>query len=110
MRPAGSSDRPVVPGNPLLGIYSAVTRKTEKGQVMVPEERVSVMDAIRVYTINGAFASFEEKIKGSIEPGKLADFVILSEDPLSIPPEEIKDLKVEMTLVGGEVVYAPESL
>jgi predicted amidohydrolase YtcJ len=105
MRPAGSSDRPVVPGNPLLGIYSAVTRRTEKGQVIVPEERVSVMNAIRMYTINGAFASFEEKIKGSIEPGKLADFVVLSEDLLSIPPEEIKDLKVEMTLVGGEVVY-----
>jgi predicted amidohydrolase YtcJ len=105
MRPAGSSDRPVVPGNPLLGIYSAVTRKTENGQVMVPEERVSLMDAIRMYTINGAFASFEEKIKGSIEPGKLADFVVLSENPFNIPPEEIKDIKVDMTIVGGEVVY-----
>jgi len=73
---------------------------------MTPEERIPVMDAIRMYTLNGAYASFEEKIKGSIEPGKLADLIVLSEDPLSISPEEIKDLKVEMTLVGGEIVHA----
>lgn len=63
------------------------------------------MDALRLYTINGAYASFEESIKGSIEPGKLADMVVLDRDILTIPHEELKDMKVEMTLVGGEIVY-----
>jgi len=66
---------------------------------------VSVMDAIRVYTWNGAYLGREEKIKGSIEPGKLADLVVLDRDILTVPPEEIKDIKVLMTIAGGRIVY-----
>ena len=102
---AGSSDTPVVPGNPLVGICAAVTRKAESGQVLLPEEAVSPHQALELYTINAAYTSFEEDIKGSITPGKLADMVVLSNDPSKVPPENIKDIKVEMTIIGGEVVY-----
>jgi predicted amidohydrolase YtcJ len=102
---AGSSDAPVVPVNPLVGIYAAVTRQAESGQVLLPEERITAEQALALYTINAAYASFDEKIKGSISPGKLADIVILSDDPTSVPPEKIKDIKVEMTMIGGEVVW-----
>lgn len=102
---AGSSDTPVVPLNPLAGIYAAVTRKTESGQDFQPEEAVSPLQALAMYNINAAYASFEEDIKGSITPGRLADMVVLSDDPTKVPPERIKDIKVEMTLIGGEVVW-----
>ena len=102
---AGSSDSPVVPNNPLVGIYAAVTRKAESGQVLLPEEAVSPSRALAMYTVNAAYASFEEDIKGSIAPGKLADMVVLSDDPTQVPPEQIKDIKVEMTIIGGEVVW-----
>jgi predicted amidohydrolase YtcJ len=102
---AGSSDAPVVPVNPLVGIYSAVTRQAESGQTLQPEERITAEQALALYTVNAAYASFEEKTKGSIAPGKLADIVILSDDPIRVPPEKIKDIKVEMTMIGGEVVW-----
>ena len=102
---AGSSDTPVVPLNPLAGIYAAVTRKTESGQDFQPEETVSPQQALAMYTVNAAYASFEEDIKGSIAEGKLADMVVLSDDPTKVPPERIKDIKVEMTIIGGEVVW-----
>jgi predicted amidohydrolase YtcJ len=102
---AGSSDAPVVPNNPLVGIYAAVTRKAESGQALLPEEAISPHQALALYTLNAAYASFEEKIKGSITPGKLADIIILSGDPTTAPPEEIKDIKVEMTMIGGKVVF-----
>ena len=101
---AGSSDTPVVPDNPLVGIYAAVTRKAESGQVLLPEEAITPQQALAMYTINAAHASFEEDIKGSITPGKLADMVVLSDDLTRVPPEEIKDITVEMTIIGGEVV------
>jgi predicted amidohydrolase YtcJ len=101
---AGSSDAPVVPNNPLVGIYTAVTRQAESGQVLLPEERITANQALALYTTNAAFASFEENIKGSISPGKLADIVVLSDDLTKIPPERIKDIKVAMTIIGGEVV------
>jgi predicted amidohydrolase YtcJ len=103
---AGSSDAPVVPGNPLVGICAAVTREAESGQVLLPEEAVSPHQALALYTVNAAYTSFEEDIKGSITPGKLADLVILSDDPAKVPPERIKEIKVEMTIIGGEVAYA----
>jgi len=102
---AGSSDSPVVPNNPLVGIYAAVTRKAESGQELLPEERISVGQAMALYTVNAACASFEEDIKGTIALGKLADIVVLSDDPTRVPPEQIKDIKVEMTIIGGEVVW-----
>jgi len=102
---AGSSDSPVVPDNPLLGIYAAVTRRAKSGQEVLPEEAVSAQQALEMYTTNAAYASFEENIKGPIAPGRLADMVILSADPLKSPPEQIKDIKVEMTIIDGRVAW-----
>jgi predicted amidohydrolase YtcJ len=102
---AGSSDSPIVPNSPLMGIYGAVTRETESGHLLLPHERISATQALALYTINGAYASFEEGIKGSITPGKLADMVLLSDDPTTSLPEQIKDISVIMTIIGGEVVW-----
>ncbi len=103
---AASSDSPVVPDNPLVGIYAAVTRRAETGgQQVLPEEAVSPAQALSMYTINAAYASFEEETKGSITRGKLADMVLLSDDPTQVYLEEIKDIRVEMTIIGGEVVW-----
>jgi predicted amidohydrolase YtcJ len=102
---AGSSDAPIVSADPLVGIYAAVNRQAESGQILQPEERITPEQALALYTINAAYMTFEEKTKGSISPGKLADIVILSDDPTRVPPEKIKDIKVEMTMIGGEVVW-----
>ena len=94
--------------NPMLGLYAAVTRKTLSGQPeggWFPEEKLSVEEAIKAYTLNSAYASFEERMKGSITVGKLADFVVLSDNLLIMDPNHIKDVKVKATVVGGEVVY-----
>ncbi len=98
----------VAPLNPMLGLYAAVTRRTldEKNpDGWIPEQKISVEDAIRCYTINSAYASFEENIKGSIEVGKLADLVVLSENILEIDPVRIKDVEVEMTVFDGKIIY-----
>ena len=97
---AASSDAPVEQLSPLLGVWAAVTRERS------PEERLSVMEALRAYTLGGAYFSFDEKIKGSIEVGKYADLTVLSHNPLRIRPDKIKNIKVEMTIVGGRVVYS----
>ena len=102
---AFSSDRPVVSGAPLLGIHSAVNQKTRSGQDYAPQEKINPDEALRCYTINGAHATFEERIKGSIEGGKLADLVILAEDLAEVKPERIKDIPVMATMVGGEFYY-----
>ena len=86
-------------------MYAAVTRQAESGQQLLPHECISASQALALYTINGAYASFEEGIKGSITPGKLADMVLVSSDPTRSPPEQIKDIKVEMTIIGGKVVW-----
>jgi predicted amidohydrolase YtcJ len=101
----GNSDCPVTFYSPFVQMYTAVTRKSSSGQVVGPEEAISVMDAIRVYTINGAYLSKEEAIKGSIEPGKLADMIVLDSDITEIPSEKIKDVNVLKTFVGGKIVY-----
>jgi hypothetical protein len=88
-----------------VGIYAAVTRKTEGGQLLLPKQAVSVEEALRLHTLAGAYASFEERLKGSIEVGKLADLVVLSADPTRVAPEEIKEIRVEKTIVGGKVVW-----
>lgn len=98
----------VAPLNPLLGIYAAVTRRTLDGKNpdgWIPEQKITVEDAIKCYTLNSAYASFEEKIKGSIETGKLADLVVLSDDILSIDPVRIKDTEVIMTIFDGKIIY-----
>lgn len=105
---AFGTDWPVAPLNPLLGIYAAVTRRTvdEKNPGgWIPEQKVSVEEAIKCYTLNSAFASFQEKVKGSIEVGKLADLIVLSDDILTIDPIKIKDAKVELTIFNGEIIY-----
>ncbi|MEK6757093.1 MAG: amidohydrolase [Bacteroidota bacterium] len=102
------SDWTVAPLNPLLGIYAAVTRRTTDGanpNGWFPKQKISVAEAIEAYTINNAYASFEEKDKGSITVGKLADLVVLSDDILSIDPVKIEHVQVEITVVGGKVVY-----
>ncbi len=102
---AASSDSPIVSNNPLVGIYAAVARQAESGQPLLPEEGISASEALAMYTTNAAYASFEEEIKGSITPGKLADMVLLSDDPTRVPTEQIKDIRVEMTIIGGKVVW-----
>jgi predicted amidohydrolase YtcJ len=102
---AGSSDSPVVPDNPLVGIYAALTRRSQSGQYLLPEEGISANEALALYTVNAAYASFEESVKGSLAPGKLADIVVLSHDPLTSPPEHIKDIQVEMTIIDGQIAW-----
>jgi predicted amidohydrolase YtcJ len=101
----GSSDVPVVSADPFVNIRSAVTRLTQDRQRMGPEQGVTIDEAIRMFTINGAYASFEEGIKGSLTPGKLADLVVLDRDPRSVAPEELHTLRAEMTVIDGQVAY-----
>ena len=98
------SDLPVTPVDPLFSIHTAVNRITRNGEVLGPEERISPLEALKTYTTHAAYCSFEEDVKGSIEVGKWADFTILSDNPLTVAPETIKDIRVEGTVVGGNVV------
>jgi predicted amidohydrolase YtcJ len=112
-RVAFGSDWFVAPPIPLAGIYAAVTRQTlddKNPEGWIPEQKITVEEALKAYTINAAYASFEENIKGSIEPGKLADFVILSENLFTIPPENIRKADVLQTVVGGRVVYKSDAI
>ena len=93
------------PFEPLLGIQSCVTRTDSTGKVWGINQRVSVEEALRLYTLNGAYASFEENIKGSVEVGKLADLVVLGSDPTQIDPLGIKDIQIMRTILGGKTVY-----
>jgi hypothetical protein len=103
---AGSSDCPLTYPNPLKGIWSATTRSSEvTGKPITPNQCVTMDQAIRMYTANAAYIGFDEKRKGTIEEGKLADFTVLSGDPYAFSPDNVRDLKVEMTIVGGKVVY-----
>ncbi len=97
------------PYDPFLGMWMAITRQTVDGEVMEPEQRISREEALRMWTLNAAYLSFEEKTKGSIEPGKLADFVVISKDYLSCPVDEIKEIKVLCTVVDGKIVYDSSS-
>ena len=107
-RLAFGSDWFVAPPTPLEGIYAAVTRRTLDGKNpggWIPEQKITVDDALRAYTVNGAYAAFSEDVKGSIERGKLADVVMIDPDITGVAPETIADAKVTMTIVGGRVVY-----
>ena len=93
---------------PLEGIYAAVTRRTlddKNPNGRVPEQKISVEEALRAYTSGAAYAAFEEQSKGTLAPGYLADFVVLDRDIFAIPPEQIRDTKVDLTIVDGQVVY-----
>ena len=102
---APASDYTPGPYEPLMGIQSMVTRKDWMGRVWGPNQRISVDEALKVCTMNGAYASFEENIKGSITTGKLADFVILAEDPHDVDPDQIKNIEIVRTVVGGTTMY-----
>lgn len=102
------SDWTVAPLNPLLGIYAAVTRRTTDGKHpagWIPEQKISVEEAVECYTIQNAYASYEEGMKGSITPGKLADLVVLSDDIFSVDPVRIQNTEVVLTVLGGKIIY-----
>jgi predicted amidohydrolase YtcJ len=105
IRVAGASDYVPGPYEPLMAIQSMVTRRDYRGRTWGANQRITVSEALRVCTINGAHASFEERLKGSISEGKLADFVILADDPHRVDPERIKDIRVVRTVVGGRSMY-----
>jgi len=105
---AFGTDWTVAPLNPMLTIYAAVTRRTLDGKNSkgwVPEQKISVEETVRAYTYGSAYAEFQENVKGTITPGKLADLVILSRDIFKIDPKEIENVKVVFTMVDGRVVY-----
>ena len=102
---APASDYTPGPYEPLMGIQSMVTRKDWMGRIWGPNQRISIDEALKICTMNGAYASFEENIKGSITAGKLADFVILAEDPHDVDPDQIKNIEIVRTVVGGTTMY-----
>src|SRR5438105_12853523 len=105
---AGGSDAPVERGEPMIEFYAAGARKSIKGESgpgWHPEQAVSREEALKMFTIWPAFAAFEEKDKGTIEVGKLADFTVLSQDIMKIPEPEILKTRSEATIIGGEVIY-----
>jgi hypothetical protein len=91
------------PQNPLYGIMGSVLRKTEQGDLLGEAESVTLMDALRAYTRTSSYSLFEEARRGSIEPGKLADLIVLDRDILSVKPEEIKNLKILLTVKDGRI-------
>jgi predicted amidohydrolase YtcJ len=102
------TDWTVAPINPLWGIYAAVTRRTLDGKHpdgWIPQEKITVAQALKCYTVNSAYASYEENSKGCLKPGYVADLVVLSDDILKIDPVKIWDVSVDMTMVGGKIVY-----
>jgi hypothetical protein len=99
------TDTPVESIDPIPNYYASVTRKTAKGTVFYPDQRMSRMEGLRAYTVQNAFSAFEENLKGSLSVGKLADVTILSKDITTVPEEEIKTAKVTYTIIGGKVVY-----
>lgn len=96
----------VNPYNPFLGMWTMITRTTEKGSEIFPEEAVTREEALKMYTINNAFASFEEDLKGSLEPGKFADLAVISDDILTCPAYQIRNIVSLLTITGGKVVYS----
>jgi predicted amidohydrolase YtcJ len=102
------TDAPVEDVDPIKCFYSSVTRKNAAGMVFYGDQKMSRLEALKSYTINGAYASFEENIKGSIKVGKLADFVVLSNDLLKCSEDKILNTKVLYTIVGGKILYKSE--
>ncbi|MGG3661083.1 amidohydrolase [Bacillus gobiensis] len=108
IKAAGSSDCPVVTSSPLYGMYCAMKRETLKGTVLSPKERLSLEEALQMYTVNAAYAAFAEHEQGTLEIGKFADAVVLPKGFMSFSAEEVRDTAVEMTIIGGEIIYKKE--
>jgi len=102
---AASSDCPIAPANPMTGIYAAASRMTETGEEVLSEEKITPEEALRMYGETAARTTFDEGIKGSISPGKLGDLVVLNGDPTKDPINELKDMRVEMTILDGQIVW-----
>jgi predicted amidohydrolase YtcJ len=110
IKTVGSSDAlvyfPHVESNPFHGIKAAVTRETEQtGQLLAPEEAITLEQALRMYTIDAAYAAYEESLKGSLERGMLTDFVVLDRDPFAVTAQELDQVQVDLTFIGGQKVY-----
>ena len=99
------TDLPVTPLDPILSMYAATARRTKSGKILGEDQRVSVYDALRAWTVNAAHSMFGETVKGSIREGYLADLVILSQNPLETAPDDLMDVQVVQTVVGGKTVY-----
>lgn len=98
----------MAPLSPIIGIQAAVTRQTIDGKNpdgWYPEQKISLAEAIKAYTLNAAYAQFADHIKGSLEPGKLADLIVLDKNLFEIPPDKIQETKVIMTVLGGRIIY-----
>jgi predicted amidohydrolase YtcJ len=106
---AAHSDHPCAPYPPLMAIHGLVNRKTKAGRPIGSSQKVSVVEALKLYTVNAAYQQLDEDKLGSLEEGKLADMVVLGEDILTVPPESIKDIPVDMTIINGEVVHTRSS-
>lgn len=104
--PGNGSDCPVTPPDPRPGLYAAVNRVTKEGTPLEASQAISPEEALKTYTLYGAYLTHEEQDKGTLEPGKLADFIVVDRNPLAVPPEELLDLQVERTVLGGKTVYA----
>jgi predicted amidohydrolase YtcJ len=96
------------PYNPFVAMWTVITRTTDRGSVIMPSEALTREEALKMYTINNAWASFEESLKGSVEPGKLADMAVLSDDILTCPVDKIKDIESLKTILGGRIVFSQE--
>jgi predicted amidohydrolase YtcJ len=103
------TDVPVEKIDPIAGFHATVTRRMKDGNTFFPDQRMSREEALRSYTLNNAYAAFEEDIKGSLTPGKLADIVVLSRDIMTIPDDEILETRVTHTILGGRVVYSAKA-
>ena len=93
------------PYNPFLGMWTVITRQTERGTIIEPSQAITREQALKMYTINNAYGTFEEDLKGSLESGKLADLIVISKDYLTCPVDSIRTIRVKMTMVGGKIVY-----
>jgi hypothetical protein len=102
---ANGTDAPVEDVDPIPNFYATATRRVKDGSVFFGDQKMTRMEALKSYTINGAYAAFEEGIKGSLTPGKLADVTVLSKDILAVPDSEILSARVLFTIVGGKVLY-----
>jgi predicted amidohydrolase YtcJ len=103
------TDVPVEPIDPIAGFHASVSRRMKDGNTFFPDQKMTREEALKSYTIHNAYAAFEEDIKGSLTPGKLADIVVLSRDIMTIPESEIPGAKVVYTILGGRIAYQAET-